>query len=114
MHELYSSENVCAMSRNIPRGQVEYTHLFGTQETQSPSATRVLITLMHSSTIQLFDWREFIELCSISTLEGTKSFDVIITSRWYALTIIFKPAGYSAALETIKPSRLEGEKIKYF
>lgn len=50
------------------------------------------------------------KLCSVSTLKGAKSFDVIITSRWYALTIIFKPAGYSAALETIKPSRLEGEK----
>lgn len=93
---------------------MEYTHLFGTQESQSPSATSVLIPLMHSRKIQLFGWKEFIELCSISTLEGAKSFDVIITSRWYALTIIFKPAGYSAALETIKPSRLEGEKIKYF
>lgn len=44
-------------------------------------------------------------LGSINTLVGAKRFDVIITSRWYALTTISKPAGYSAALETIKPSR---------
>lgn len=92
---------------------MEYTQLFGTQKSQSSSARSLLVTLMHSRKVQLFGWKEFIKLCSISTLEGAKNFDVIITSRWYALTIIFKPAGYSAALETIKPLRLEGKKKKF-
>lgn len=111
VYGLYSPENVLIMSRNFPWGQVEYPHLLVHSKV---SHLLLEVSLMHSRKIQLFGWKEFLKLCIISTLEGIKSFDVIITSRWYALTIIFKPAGYSAALETIKPSRLEGKKVKYF